>query len=181
MLSVGARTLLKIPTQTNLPASLDSLYDQWFAGRSYETRFGGGWSFRSRGGGNIPHYEEGRSAGYDICLEHRTAQFWFGLDSCFRVHVKCENWVRIASSFVSLVERDVLLVASPGRGERHRGFGCFPSFEGFLSRHSDYLAGFQEVLSPDPAFTRFFRGSESMVIASRFYSDEYEICGIEYF
>ena len=175
MLSAGARALLEIPRDADLPTSLDSLYDRWFAGRRYETPFGGGWSFSSRGGGTIAHAEEARASGYDICLEHRTAQFWFGLDNCFRVHVECESWVRIASSFVSLVERDALLVASPGRGKRRRGFGCFPNFEEFVSRHSDYLAAFQAVPSPDPEFTRYFRGLESMVIASRFYSDEYEI------
>jgi hypothetical protein len=173
MLSTEARRLLRIPRDAALPVSLAELYDRWFAGRSYETRFGEGWTFNPRG-------MDWRD-GYDPCLHHRTAQFEFGLDSRFRVYVQCRSWILIASSFISLVERDALLVASSARGESRRGLGTFPNHEDFVMRHCDYLASFEEVMSPDPGFARVFRGHESVIIASRFYSAEYAICGIEYF
>lgn len=172
MLTLHARHLLKIPKNADLSAMLGDLYDQWFAGRTYETRFGEGWTFNRRGRDNTD--------GYDLCLFHRTAQCEFGLDDRFRVYVQCDKWVPIASSFVSLVEKDALLVGSSARGDRRRGFGTFPTYEGFLTLHRDYLSSFQEV-SYDPEFARIFRGAESLVIASRFYSDDYAICGIEYF
>jgi hypothetical protein len=172
MLTSEARHLLKISKHADLPASLGDLYDHWFAGRTYETRFRKGWTFDRRG--------LDRPDGYDHCLSHRTAQFEFGLDDGFRVYVQCDRWVRIASSFVSLLEQDALLVASNARGGRRRGFGTFPTYEKFLVLHRDYLSSFEEV-SCDPEFARIFRGPESVIIASRFYSDEYAICGIEYF
>ncbi len=172
MLSLEARHLLNIPKHAFLSARLDDLYDDWFAGRSYETRFGGGWTFKRRG--------IDKAYGYDLCLSHRTAQCEFGLDERFRVFVQCDQWVPIASSFISLVEEDAVLMGSSARGDRRRGFGTFPSFEAFLSLKRDYLSSFQEV-SRDPEFARIFRGTASVIIASRFYSDDYAICGIEYF
>ena len=182
ILSPQARQLLKVPKQAELPTALDELYSSWFAGRSYVTRFGGGWSFDAMSGydGDIQHSQDAQAEGYCICLEHRTAQFWFGLDAAFRVYVQCDEWILIASSFVALVEEDAMLEASNVRGGRRRGFGTFSSFEEFLVRHRDYLSSFQEV-SHDPEFARIFRGDKSVVIASRFYSDDYAICGIEYF
>jgi hypothetical protein len=181
MLSPTARALLRIPDQIGLPESLAELYDRWFVGRSYETRFSEGWAFGPRGHVDIPFVQALLAAGYAPCLEHRTAQFWFALDSSFRVYVQCENWIPIASSFVSLVEQDAVLVDSIGRGEERRGFGCFSSFDEFVSKNSDYLAGFQELPSPDPEFSRFYRGPQSTIGAGRFYSDEYQIGALEYF
>src|SRR5262245_50341236 len=183
MLTPQARELLKIPQHVQLPDTLNELYDHWIAGRSYETRFGGGWSFRPKESirdGGPQHHLEAQAAGYFVCLEHRTAQFWFGLDERFRVYVECDKWVPIASSFISLVEEDALLVASKAKGDRRRGFGTFRSYEEFLTRYGDYLSAFQEV-GQDREFARIFRGTESVVLASRFYSDDYAICGIEYF
>jgi hypothetical protein len=172
MLTSEGRHLLKIPKHADLQVGLGDLYDQWLAGRTYETRFGGGWTFHRR--------RSGSADGCDACLSHRTAQCEFGLDDRFRVYVQCEKWVRIASSFLSLLEEDALLTASNARGDRRRGFGTFPTYEKFLVLHRDYLSSFQEV-SYDPEFARIFRGPGSVIIASRFYSDEYAICGIEYF
>ncbi len=172
MLTSEARHLLKIPKHADLPTTLADLYDHWFAGRTYETRFGGGWTFNRRGTDSTD--------GYDLCLSRRTAQFEFGLDDGFRAYVQCEKWVPIASSFVALLEEDALLVASSARGNRRRGFGTFPTYDEFLTLHRDYFSSFQEV-SHDPEFARIFRGAKSVIIASRFYSDDYAICGIEYF
>src|SRR6266571_6285175 len=110
MLSSEARHLLKIPKHADLPATLGDLYAHCFAGQSYETRFGEGWTFNRRGTDSTD--------GYELCLSHRTAQFEFGLDHEFRVYVQCDKWVPIASSFISLVEEDALLVASSASGVR---------------------------------------------------------------
>src|SRR5690349_2618469 len=98
MLTLEARQLLEIPEHVQLPDGLDELYDGWFAGRRYETRFGGGWSFRARNnvrGGEPQHHFEARDEGYCICLGHRTAQFYFGLDEKLRVYVECNKWIPI--------------------------------------------------------------------------------------
>jgi hypothetical protein len=172
MLTSEARNILRIPKHADLPTNLGELYDQWFAGKNYETRFGTGWTFNRKG--------IKKRDGYDLCLWHQTAQFDFGVDDKFRVYVQCEHWVPIASSFVSLLEEDALLVASNAIGDKRRGFGTFPNYEEFLSRNKDYLSAFQEV-GGDEEFARFFRGSNSMIIAGRFYSDEYAIGGLEFF
>jgi hypothetical protein len=172
MLTPEARNLLRIPKQADLPARLEDLYDRWFAGQTYETRFGTGWTFNRR---DLKNRD-----GFDLCLWHRAAQFDFGMDDKIRVYVQCDKWVPIASSFVSILEEDALLVASNARGDRRRGFGRFPTYEKFLTQHGDYLSAFEEV-GRDEDFSRIFRGPESVVIASRFYSDDYAICGIEYF
>jgi len=171
MLSTEARRLLRIPKNAVLPVSLGELYDRWFAGRSYKTRFGG-WKFEARGAS-----QDGL---YDLCLEHPTAQFNFGLDPECRVYVECENWIPIASSFISLVEEDAFLVASGVRKDRVRGLGRFSDYNQFLLQHRDYLARFREV-TLDPEFTRAFQGAESIIMASRFYSDEHVIFCYEYF
>ena len=173
MLSAGARGLLKIPDEVVLPSSLGELYDRWFYGNDYETRFGEGWIFDKRG----RRFQDG----YDVCISHRTAQFAFGLDREFRLHVLCDGWVQIASSFLSIVENDAVMVASKARGGKRRGFGTFPGFEEFVSRQRDYLSEFQEIASPDPEFKRIFIGPKTVVTAERFYTDQYLIGAIEYF
>lgn len=173
MLSKTARFLLKIPINANLNLPLDELYDQWFAGRVYETRFGDGWSFKPRG----CRYENG----YDLCLEHRTGQFCVGMDSLFKVYVEGETWTPIASSYIMLVETDALLVESNALGGERRGFSSFSNVEDFQTKHGGYLGKFEEVLGSDHSFTRFFRGPQSMIVLSRSLSDESEICAIEYF
>lgn len=183
MLSKQVRQLLGIPAQASLPDTPDALYEDWFAGRSYETRFGEGWSFASRASvseSGMPHHLAALLDGYLVCLEHRTAQSWFAMDEEYRVYVECEGWVQIASTLLRLVEVDGLLVESNAKGDRRRGLGQFSSFEDFERSQREYLSRFQEV-SLNPEFARVFRGSESVIVASRFHSDAYAICGIEYF
>ncbi len=177
MLSPEARKLLKrfllpIPQGAVLPETLDELYDQWFEGRSFATRFEPGWTFSRR--------KVERDGVYDLCLEQHTAQFNFGLDPEFRVFVQCKNWIPIASSFVSLVEQAAFVVASGVRKETLRGLGRFPTHEAFVNQHREYLADFQEV-KLDPEFTRAFKGPKSIVMAARFYSDEPLFTCYEYF
>lgn len=183
MLSPQARKLLQIPKQAQLPTELNQLYDHWIAGRGYETRFGTGWRFMSRSSardGSMPYQQAAYAAGFTICLEHRTAQSWFSLDSDFRVFVECEDWVQIASSFLNLIEEDASLVASNAKGDARRGLGEFPSFEEFWAEHGDYLSSF-EAIGRDQGLGRMFRGPKSVVTISRFHSDEFSLTGIEYY
>jgi hypothetical protein len=175
MLSTKARHLLKISEHAVLPVSMDDLYDHWFAGRSYRTRFDRRleprWIFKRR--------EELEDGIYVDCLEHYTAQFYFGLDSSFRVCVKCRDWVPIASSFVSLVETDALLEASPARKDQVLGLGRFRSQDEFMTRCADHLIGFHDI-GADPDFARVLQGPKSLVVSSRFYSDEPRFNAVEY-
>jgi len=183
MLNKEVRKLLGIPNQALLPDTLPALYDGWFAGRGYETRFGEGWKFASRASvskSGMPHHLAALTEGYVVCLEHQAAQSWFAMDEAFRVYVECEEWVQIASSFLRLVEVDALLVESNAKGDRRNGLGTFPTFEEFEKSLQGYLSTFQEV-TRDFEFTRVYRGAKSVIVASRFHSDEYAICGIEYF
>ena len=173
MLSETARRLLKIPSDADLNLPLDELYDRWFAGRKYETRFGEGWRFEPRG--------KRSEDGYDLCLQERTAQMYIGMNSQFKVYVEGDAWTPIASNYLMLVETDALLVESKATGEERRGFGTFPNVEAFQAKHGSYLAKFEELPSPDHSFTRYFRGPKSMIIACRSWSDQHEICAIEYF
>src|SRR5258708_6576030 len=100
-LSATARSLLVIPPNEELPSDLGDLYDRFFAGRSYRTRFNSGWEFLPRGREILN--------GRDRCLCHLTAQFDFSFDSAFRVYVECSGPVQIASNFISLVEKDAIL------------------------------------------------------------------------
>lgn len=134
-LSQGARQLLGIPLDAELPTDLAELYDQWFAGRSYETRFREGWSFEPRGQPSGLHGVRD----LDCCLDHRTAQFYFGLDAALGVHVLCNDWVQIASSFTQLVEADAVLAASNGRGLDRRPLGNYASFEDFQASNRSLL------------------------------------------
>jgi hypothetical protein len=167
--------MLKIPQGAALPGSLGNLYDQWFSGRKYRTRFDPvfqpRWIFRSRG--------ELEDDIYFDCLERYTAQFNFGLDATFRVCVQCTNWIPIASSFVALVETDAVLEQSRARKDHVRGLGRFPSQDDFLVRHADYLQGFQDI-SADPEFDRILLGPKSLVVSSRFYTDEPTFTAVEY-
>jgi hypothetical protein len=172
MLSIPARSLLGISSNEVLPLDPAALYDAYFAGRAYLTRFGEGWEFLCRG-------REVRS-GFDHCLIHRTAQFDFALDSELRVYVECSRPIQIASNIVSLVEKDGILVSSRATGQCRRGLGQFPSYEAFLATHGDYLSNWPEAEFDDKAFGRFFLGPSSVVGVGRFYSDEYLIGGIEY-
>jgi hypothetical protein len=174
-LSAGARSLLGIPLDAQLPTGLPGLYDRWFAGRRYETRFGEGWSFGPRGqplGLDTPR-------DLDCCLEHRTAQFDFGLDEKMGVHVLCRDWVQIASSFTKLVEADSILVASRGIRRERQPLGNYASFDDFLAANRSLLTGFREI-SLDPGFHIAFVGEKSAVLAGRFYTDEYSIWACEY-
>lgn len=119
--------------------------------------------------------------GFDRCLMHRTAQFNFVMDSEFRVYVEDSGPVQIASSFVSLIEKDAILVSSRAIGKSRRGFGQFVSYDAFFTAHGDYVSSWLEAQFDDKAFGRFFLGPSSVVGLERFYSDEYLICGIEYF
>jgi hypothetical protein len=139
-----------IPEDRTLPTDLADLYDTYFAGRSYQTRFGTGWTFLPRG----RKVEEG----YDMCLEHRTAQCWFFMDSEFRVYVESDTPVQIASTYISLVEKDAILVGSVATGSSRRGFEQFPSMEAFLAAHGDCVQGWEEAPFADPAFGRYFLG-----------------------
>jgi hypothetical protein len=161
MLTIEARRILGIPLNVGLPPSLGELYDHWFAGRSYKTSSGLGWTFNPR--------REDQRNGYDLCLEQHTAQFWFGLDHAFRVYVQCEAWIPMASSFVSLVEGDAILEVSQAKIKRMRSLGKFPSQDEFAAKHADQLHAFQDI-SPDPEFSRIFQGPESLIVSSRFYS-----------
>jgi hypothetical protein len=112
---------------------------------------------------------------------HRTAQFDFVLDSEFRVYVECSGPIQIASSFVSLIEKDAILVSSRATGKSRRGFGQFQSYDAFFAAHGDYVSSWPEAQFDDKAFGRFFLGTSSVVGIGRFYSDEYLLGGIEYF
>lgn len=173
MISAAARKLLKIPTSVKLPEEPAELYDRWFAGRKYETRFGDGWSF-SRS-------EKSSSDLYDLCLEHRTAQFYFGLDSKYSVYVDCGEWIQIATSFVDLVEEDAILVESNATGKKRRGIGYYKSFDDFIAQNSDFLLAFKEIPITDKVYSRLFQGPKSIVIVSRFYTVEYKVYAIEFF
>ncbi|QIF02072.1 hypothetical protein [Roseimicrobium sp. ORNL1] len=173
MLSPIARSLLGIPEGEPLPTDLAVLYDTHFAGRSYQTRFREGWTFLPRG-----HKVED---GYDTCLEHLTAQCWIFMDSEFKVYVEGDAPIQLASSYISLIEADAILVGSVATGTSRRGFGQFPSMEAFLAAHGDYVQGWEEAPFADPAFGRFFLGPRSVIGLSRFYSAEYLISAIEYF
>lgn len=173
MLTAVARSLLKIPLDKVLPTNLAELYDTWFAGRCYHTRFGSGWTFGARG--------DSIDDGFDQCLEHLTAQCHFYLDAELRVFVEAENPVQIASSFISLVEKDAILVNSVAVGERRRGFGTFPSMDAFMEAHGDYVKNWPEAPFDDPEFGRFYVGPQSVVGLGRCYSDEFLISGLEYF
>lgn len=173
MLSSVARTILGIQLDEPLPTNLTALYDTYFADRSYTTRFGGGWNFHAR--------DRKLDESYDCCLDHGTAQCSFFLDSELRVFTEGEAYIQIASSFISLIEADAILVGSIATGASRRGFGKFPSVEAFLAAHGSYIQGWQEAPFADPAFGRYFLGPRSVVGLSRFYSDEYLISAIEYF
>jgi hypothetical protein len=182
MLTPQARRLLDIPESAVLPESLDDLYEQWFAGRGYETRFGGGWTFATKHPSSedaLPFEVESQAQGYSVCLVHRTAQCWFALDAQHRVYVEGDEWIPIASSFVALVEEDAHLLASNATGEGIRGHGLFRSFEEFLEVHAAYMSAFKEVWR-DEGFARVYHGPRSAIIASRFYTVEYGICVIEH-
>jgi hypothetical protein len=172
MLSSNARRLLGIRRNAILPAGLGELYDHYFAGRSYKTRFQIGWTFTRRG--------EWQLDSYDVCLERYTAQFNFGLDPECGVYVQCNNWIPIASSIAALVETDAVLAASRGRPDKLRGLGRFPSHDEFISQYADYLSCFQDI-SPDPKFTRILQGPESIVVAFRFYLEEPTFNAVEYY
>ena len=169
MLSAKARQMLKIPQDAVLPESMDELYDNWFAGRGYQTRFDR-WVFKPR-----TKVDDGI---YVYCLEQYTAQCDFGLDMNFRVCVQCENWIRIASSFVALVETDAVLEQSPAR-KIVRGLGQFPSQEEFMARHAGHLEGFQDI-SADPLFCRILQGPKSLAVSRRFYTNELAFTAVEY-
>jgi hypothetical protein len=175
MLSLKARQMLKIPPHAVLPESLGDLYDQWFAGRKYRTRFDSRfeprWIFKKR-----DEFEDGI---YFDCLEHYTAQFYFGLDTDFRVCVHCTDWIPIASSFVALVETDAVLEESPARKDNIHGLGKYSCHEEFISLHADYLQGFHDI-SADPEFTRILQGPNSLVVSGRFYTDEPTFSVVEY-
>ena len=173
MLSEAARRLLKIPSEADLNLPLDELYDRWFAGRTYETRFGYGWSFEPRG--------KRVDGDHDLCLQHRTGQMCIGMDSQFKVYAEGDAWTPIASNYLMLVETDALLVESKATGEERRGLGKFPTVESFQAKYGSYLAKFEELPSPDHSFTRYFQGPQSMIITCRSWSDQHEICAIEYF
>jgi hypothetical protein len=174
-LSQGARQLLGIPLDVELPSDPAELYDHWFAGRTYETRFGEGWSFAPRG---QPLGLQG-VRDLDCCLDHRTAQFYFGLDEELGVHVLNNDWIQIASSYTKLVEADAILAASKGRGLDRRMLGNYASFEDFLASNGERLALFREV-ELDPGFHIAFVGEKSAVLAGRPYEDEYSIWACEY-
>jgi hypothetical protein len=175
MLSAKARQMLKIPKNAALPGSMGELYDHWFAGRTYRTRFDSWleprWIFKARG--------ELESGIYFDCLERYTAQFNFGLDINFRVCVQCANWIPIASSFVALVETDAVLEQSRARKDKSRGLGRFPSQEEFLAKHAESLRGFQDI-SVDPAFERILQGPASLIVSGRFYTEEPTFHVVEY-
>ena len=173
MLSAPARSLLGIPQDQVLPSDSAALYDAFFAGRSYQTRFHSGWDFLPRG----QHIENG----LDGCLSHLTAQFYFFLDSEFRVYVECSAPIQIASSFLSLVEKDAILTSSVATGGSRRGLGQFQSYDAFFSAHGGYVSGWREAHFDDKLFGRFLLGPASVIGLGRFYSDEYLINGIEYF
>ena len=174
MLSLRARQLVDIPSDSPLPDDLASLYDRFFAGKSYTTRFGEGWTFLPRG-------RDVDDDGFDCCLDHRTAQCYFFLDAEFRVYTTGEGSIQIASSFISLVEEDAILVSSVATGHSRRGFGQFPNYEAFFAAHGEYVCGWPEAQFNDREFARFFLGPSSVVRLGRFYSDDFLICGIEYF
>ena len=170
MLSAKARQMLKIPQDVVLPESMDELYDNWFAGRGYQTRFDR-WTFKPR-----TELDEGI---FVNCLEQYTAQCDFGLDMNFRVCVQCENWIPIASSFVALVETDAVLEQSRARKDTIHPFGKFPSHGEFMARHAGHLQGFQDI-SADPDFSRILQGPKSLVVSRRFYTDELAFTAFEY-
>jgi hypothetical protein len=172
MLSPVARSLLGIPLDRELPTDLPDLYDAYFAGHSYQTRFHSGWDFSPRGRNLVE--------GYDMCLVHLTAQYHFYMDSEFRVYVDVGTPTQIASSFVSLIEEDAIFVGSAATGSSRRGFGQFPTMDAFLAAHGDYLQGWQEAIFADSAFGRYFLGPRSVIGLGRFYSGEYLISAIEY-
>jgi len=174
MLSLSARQLLGIDPHIDLPTDLATLFDEFFVGKRYETRFDSGWSFDQRQG-----FAQEEIEGFDPCLAHYTAPFNFALDERFSVYIDFNT--KIASSFVSLVEKDAILVASKGTGEKRRGFGTLPSFEAFFEQHGEYISGWLEAPHFDPEFYRMFIGPSSVVSVSRFYSQEYLVCGLEYF
>ncbi len=149
-LSEGARWLMGIPPDAELPSDPGDLYDRWFAGRSYETYFGG-WAFEPRGQQQLhpPSIPLGVRR-LECCLEHRIAQFVFGLDEEFGVHVLCNDWVQIASSFTTLVEEDAML-ASSGHWRDAHWLGDYASFDDFVASNHTLLARFQDV-DLDPGF-----------------------------
>jgi hypothetical protein len=173
MLSVQARLLLGISPDCPLPSDLGVLYDGFFAGRSYETRFGEGWSFFPRG----REIEDE----FDFCLSHRTAPFNFCLDSDFRVYTFASDGVQIASNFISLVEEDAVLVNSAATGIGRRGYGTFPSYDAFFSIHGEYVAGWPEAPFQDESFGRFLLGPKSVIGLRRHYSDDYWSVGLNIF
>jgi hypothetical protein len=170
MLSAKARQMLKIPQDVVLPELLDELYDKWFAGRRYQTRFDR-WIFKPR--------TEPDDGIYVDCIEHYTAQYDFGLDMNFRVCIQCGNWIPIATSFVALVETDAVLEQSRARKDAIRPFGKFPSHDEFMAKHAGYLQGFQDI-SADPDFSRILQGPKSLVVSRRFYTDELAFTAFEY-
>lgn len=173
MISAAARKLLKIPANAKLPEDPAELYDGWFAGRNYKTRFGTGWSFSKS--------EKNASDLYDLCLEQRAAQFYFGLDSKYSVYVDCGEWIQIATSFVDLVEVDAILVESNATGKKRRGIGSYKSFDDFIAQNSDFLLAFKEITFSDKVYSRLFQGPKSIVIVGRFYTLEYLVHAIELF
>ena len=112
------------------------------------------------------------------CIQHDRAQCYVGLDMNFRVCVECENWIPIASSFVALIETDSVLEQSPTR-KKVRGFGQFPSHDEFITRHAEHLQGFQNI-SADPKLCRILQGPKSLVVSSRYHTDELAFNAIEY-
>lgn len=173
MLSIEGRNLLGIPNEAKLPDRMMEVYDQWLAGRFYETRFGEGWSFGKRG--------KHMTGQYDACLTHRTAQFNFALDLSLAVYVRCDNWVKIASSVIALIELDALMVASNAKGKRRRGLGTFQSVEAFKSQFSNTLAAFKDVSFFDSTLTLLYQGPKSMIRVGRSYEDQFLLSAVEFF
>ena len=172
-LSPTARSFLGISPNQVLPADLGDLYDRYFAGRSYRTRFSEGWEFEHRGLEILN--------GRDRCLFHLIAQFDFSLDSEFRVYVECSGPVQIASSFISLVERDAILCDSVATGKSRRGLGQFKDCEAFFAAHGEYVSGWREADFDDKSFKRLLIGPTSVIGLGRIYSDKFSIVGIEYY
>jgi hypothetical protein len=178
-LSEGARSLMGIPLDAELPTDPGDLYDLWFAGRGYAIDQFHGWRFEPRGQDLHPPFLPPGVRHLDCCLDHRTAQFVFGLDEALGVHVLCKDWVQIASSFTKLVEHDAIEATTHGHRLRDRHYlGDYASFEDFRASNRSLLARFQEV-DLDPGFAAAFASDESVVLAGRVYSDEYSITAIE--
>jgi len=165
--SAEARKLLQIPTNEIQPSTLAETYSRWVAGRSYSTKGRGTWSFGPRGQLEVD--------GLDACVDHKTAQFYFGIDEQFRVFVQCKDWVQIASSVFSLIEQDALLNSQGVQGGRSGWGGMFSSFEEYTLKCRQELPDFVELPSPDPDFFRLLRGPTEVAYATRFYTDKFAV------